>query len=136
MLRPMLYEQTKPALFSNFFDDFFESFFKRLDGGNTDLLDKGDHYLLQAELPGFQKEDIAVSLENDMLTIRARHQEDRKEEKENFIKRERNLSSYQRTFSLDGVDKDRITASYRNGILELTLPKTENIGGGRAIEIQ
>lgn len=137
MLRPMLYEQTKPALFGSMFDNFFDDFFNRFDRGSTDVLDKGDHYLLQAELPGFKKEDISASLENDMLIIKANHQEEVKEEKGNYIRKERNLSSYQRAFSVAGVDKDRIMASYNNGVLEVMLPKTDAMtDSGRTIEIQ
>ena len=132
MLRPMLNEQRRPAaLFSNLFDNFFDDFL------STDVLDKGDHYLLQAELPGFRKEDISLNLENDMLIIKASHQDETKEEKDNYIRRERNLSSYQRAFSVAGVDKDRIMASYNNGILAVTLPKEDNLtDGNKSIEIQ
>ena len=86
MLRPMLYEQIKPALFSSQFNNFFDDVFRRFDRGSTDVLDKGDHYLLQAELPGFQKEDISVNLENDTLIIKANHQEEVKEEEGNYIR--------------------------------------------------
>ncbi|MGN6714081.1 Hsp20/alpha crystallin family protein [Anaerocolumna jejuensis] len=138
MLRPMLKEQRRPAvLFSNLFDDFFDDFFSRIEGGSTDVLDKGDHYLLQAELPGFKKEDISMKLENDMMIIKASHQDETKEEKDNYIRRERNLNSYQRTFSVAGVDKDRIMASYNNGILAVTLPKEDALtDGNKSIEIQ
>jgi len=124
MLRPMLYEQIKPALFSNQFNNFFDDFFSRFDRGSTDVLDKGDRYLLQAELPGFQKEDISVNLENDTLIIKANHQEEVNEEEGNYIRRERNTSSFQRVFSVADVDKENISAMYKNGILEVTLPKT------------
>ncbi len=137
MLRPMLYEQIKPALFSSQFNNFFDDFFSRFDRGSTDVLDKGDHYLLQAELPGFNKEDITVNLENDTLIIKANHQEEVKEEKGNYIRRERNTNSFQRAFSVAGVDKEKIMASYNNGILEVTLPKTDGAGdSSRAIEIK
>ncbi len=137
MLRPMLYEQIKPALFSSQFNNFFEDVFRRFDRGSTDVLDKGDHYLLQAELPGFQKEDISVNLENDTLIIKANHQEEVNEEEGNYIRRERNTSSFQRVFSVAGVDKDNISAMYNNGILEVTLPKTDAAKEScRSIEIK
>lgn len=137
MLRPMLYEQIKPALFSSQFNNFFDDVFRRFDRGSTDVLDKGDHYLLQAELPGFQKEDISVNLENDTLIIKANHQEEVNEEEGNYIRRERNTSSFQRVFSVAGVDKDNISAMYNNGILEVTLPKTNAAKESyRSIEIK
>ena len=74
----------------NFFDDFEKNFFGDLSTDfaqfRTDILDKGDHYLLQAELPGFHKEDINIDLSDNALTIRAEHNEqnDEKDDKGNY----------------------------------------------------
>lgn len=90
-----------------------------------DIQDKGDHYLLEAELPGFQKEDISLELKEGILTIKAEHKEnqDQKDDKGNYIRRERRYGSFSRTFDVSGIDENAITAVYNNGILELTLPK-------------
>ena len=111
------------------FDDFERSFFSngcsQLPAFRTDIQDKGDHYLLEADLPGFQKEDISLELKEGILTIKAEHKEnqDQKDDKGNYIRRERRYGSFSRTFDVSGIDENAITAVYNNGILELTLPK-------------
>ena len=59
----------------------------------TDILDKGDHYQLQAELPGFNKEDIKINLEGDCLTIQAEHKEETEEKKKEYVRKERHYGS-------------------------------------------
>ena len=105
--------------------DFFGDWNRVARNFQTDVLDEGDHYLLQAELPGFQKEDISLELKEGILTIKAEHKEnqDQKDDKGNYIRRERRYGSFSRTFDVSGIDENAITAVYNNGILELTLPK-------------
>ena len=90
-----------------------------------DIQDKGDHYLLEAELPGFQKEDIKLDVKDGILTITAEHKEtnEERDSKGGYIRRERRLGSFTRSFDISGVDEERITAAYKNGVLELSLPK-------------
>ena len=135
MLRPALFNDRsyKPAFFEDTFDKMFEDAFKNFWGGNelgryeafrTDVIDQGDNYLLQAELPGFNKEDIHIDLKNDLLTISASHKEEKDEEEKNkYIRKERYYSSYSRSFRVDNVDTGDIDASYTNGILEVSFPK-------------
>ena len=111
------------------FDDLERSFFppanRQPTAFRTDIRDEGDHFLLEAELPGFQKEDIHLELKEGILTIKAEHKEnqDQKDDKGNYIRRERRYGSFSRTFDVSGIDENAITAVYNNGILELTLPK-------------
>lgn len=125
MLRPAIYESTGPLFFDRVFNDFFSNNFLRFDNFNTDVIDNGDAYLLQAELPGFKKEDINIDLDKDTLTISASHKEEIKEKKGNYVRQERRYNSYCRSFHIPGIKKDSITASYNNGILEVNLPKDE-----------
>ncbi|QHQ62594.1 Hsp20 family protein [Anaerocolumna sedimenticola] len=137
MLRPMLFEQTQPLFFSKFYNDFFGDLMNGLGSFSTDVIDKGDHYLLQAEMPGFKKEEISIDLDNDALRITAKHREESKEEKDNYIRQERRYNSYSRSFNVSGISKDNISASYNNGILELKLPKENaEIIDSKRIEIQ
>ena len=95
----------------------------------TDVIEKDDSYQLEAELPGFNKEDIKIDLKNDVLTISASHSEN-KDEKDNngkYIRRERRSSSFQRSFRVDGLKPEDIIAQYRNGVLTVSLPKKEAI---------
>ena len=92
---------------------------------STDIIDKGDHYLLEAELPGFEKKDINIDVEGDQLVINASHETKSEEEKKNYVHRERRYGTYTRRFDINGIDVEKIGAAYENGVLKLTLPKQE-----------
>lgn len=115
------------------FDNFTRDFFRRantdLPAFRTDIRDTGDAYVLEAELPGFQKEDINLDLKDGILTITAAHDEskDEKDDKGNYIRRERRYGSFQRSFDVTGIDESGITAAYENGVLALTLPKAKPV---------
>ena len=126
MLRPALFESTGPLFFDRVFHDFFGDGFSHFDNFNTDVIDKGDNYLLQAELPGFEKEEIKVDLDKDTLTISATHKEEKKENGPNYIRQESRYNSYCRSFHIPGIKKENISAAYNNGVLEVSLPK-ENV---------
>ena len=112
-------------LFDNFERKFFGNSNASLPDFRTDIRDAGDRYVLEAELPGFQKEDIKLDLKDGILTISAQHSEsaDEKDSKGEYIRRERRYGSFTRSFDITGVDEEHITASYNNGVLELSLPK-------------
>lgn len=91
----------------------------------TDLKDTGDAYVLEADLPGFEKKDINIEMNGDILTITAeRHSEHEEDDKKkNYIRCERSYGSYERQFDISGVESDGITAKYENGVLTLNMPK-------------
>ena len=123
-------------------DEMERSFF----GGNnhpamstfrTDVTDTGDAFVLDAELPGFKKEDIKIDVENDCLTISAERKVDEEEKQKNFIKRERFYGSFSRSFDVSGVNVDGIEAAYNDGVLKLTMPKkVETVPPTRRLEIK
>jgi HSP20 family protein len=123
MLRPAIFEPTGPLFFDRMFRDFFGNGFNYPDNFNTDVIDQGDSYLLQAELPGYKKEEIRVDLDNETLTISANHSEEKKSDNDNYIRQERSYKSYCRSFHVPGIRREEISAEYHNGILEITLPK-------------
>ena len=104
----------------------------------TDIQDKGDSYLLQADLPGFKKEDIHVDLDGETMTIRAeRHSEHEDQDKKgNYVRCERSYGSYERAFDISGIDADRISAQYNDGVLTLDMPKKSATVGAKRLEIQ
>ena len=124
------------------FDDMERSFFGNgghtaLSAFRTDVTDTGDAFVLDAELPGFKKEDIKIDVENDCLTISAERKVDEEEKKKNFIKRERFYGSYSRSFDVSGVNVDGIEAEYTDGVLKLTMPKkVETVPPTRRLEIK
>ena len=103
----------------------------------TDVLDTGDAFKLESELPGFKKEDIKIDIENDCLTISAERKADNKEEKDNYVKRERYYGSFSRSFDVSGINVDAIEAAYNDGVLTVTLPKkAAEIPASRRLEIK
>ena len=109
-------------------DDFEKRFFGRsLPALRTDIRETEHAYILESELPGFQREEIHVSVKSHRLTICAEHDELHREpeEKKGYIRRERAYGSICRSFDITGVLTDKITAVFQNGILTLTLPKAD-----------
>lgn len=115
----------------NPFKDFGKDFFKGFGTSNhcrTDIRDEGDKYLLECEMPGFDKNDIKIDISKNTLTLCAEHtiENDEKNSKGEYIRRERSYGSYCRSFDISNIDESAIEAEYNNGILKLTLPKKEN----------
>ncbi|MBQ8546648.1 MAG: Hsp20/alpha crystallin family protein [Clostridia bacterium] len=121
-------------------EEFDKHFFGRqLPAFKTDIRETEQAYILEAELPGFSKEDIHAEVRNGYLTIHAEHKSknDEKDENNNYIRRERSYGSFTRSFDLSGIKSDEISASYKDGVLLLTLPKAESkLEEGRRLEIQ
>ena len=111
--------------FDRFERQFFGNTRATLPDFRTDIREADGQYVLDAELPGFDKEDIHLDLKDGILTISAEHRENKEEKdaKGNFIRRERRFGSFSRSFDVTGIDVENISASYNNGVLELTLPK-------------
>ena len=110
----------------NFFGPQFTNFFGMQDLAEfkTDVIDEGDHYILEADMPGFDKKDIKLDIDNDTLTVRAeRHSKIEEKDKDKIVRLERSYGSYSRQFNIVGIDADKIKAKYDNGVLKLTLPK-------------
>jgi len=108
--------------FSRNFDRFFDIFENTM---STDIVDMGDHYEMTCELPGLEKEDIKISIDNNSMTIAVDQQREHEEKKENYVLQERRAYKYNRSFDIRGVDKDKISGSYKDGILKLNLPKLQ-----------
>ena len=127
----------------NPFRDFEEMSRSFWDNNNvsafrTDITEKDGQYILEADLPGFKKEDISVDIDKDCLTITAEHKSEEKEENaDSYIRRERFYGSYTRSFNVKGIDTEAITAAYNDGVLTLTMPKKEpEVPAARRLEIK
>ncbi len=117
------FEDSFNSLFSNFFSDFRDASgfsFK------ADIKEEEDKYWIEAELPGLNKEDINIELNDDRLLISASRNEFVEENNDNYVYRERNTGKFQRSFYLENVKEDQINAEYKNGILKIELPKKES----------
>jgi HSP20 family protein len=92
----------------------------------VDIAEHDDEYLVKVELPGVNKDDVKLTLENNILTIRGEKKQEKETKKENYHRVERSYGSFQRSFTLPAAVKaDKIDASYNDGILTVSLPKAE-----------
>ena len=119
----------------NFFNDFFGTNNAPMEL-RTDISDKGDTFVLEADLPGFKKDDIKIDLENDRLTIKAERHSEHEDNRNGYVRRERHFGSFERSFDVSGIDTSGIRANYTDGVLTLTLPKRpELVPDNRSIAI-
>ncbi len=115
------------------FNDFFSG--REGDGDDlilgswnpaVDVVEHDDSYVIEAELPGMNKNDIKISVTNDVLTIQGEKKVEKEDKKKNFHRTERSYRSFSRTFSLPGnVKADKVEAEFNNGVLTVKVPKSE-----------
>ena len=121
------------------FDDFW-NFPKEKNLMKTDIKDNGNHYLIEIDLPGYEKSEIKISVDDGYLTINA-SKEEKTEEKENshFIRKERYFGKTSRSFYVGAdIEDEDIKATFKNGTLKLEVPKKDKkeISNKKYIEIQ
>ncbi|MGY4688280.1 Hsp20/alpha crystallin family protein [Salibacterium sp. K-3] len=107
--------------------DLFERPFG-LQYPKVDVKDEGDHYLVEAELPGFSKEDVSVEYKNGYITLEGRKEEssETNDENQNYIRKERSYGSFQRSFYVGDVNEEEINGQFHDGLLTLHVPKTKD----------
>ena len=94
----------------------------------TDLVESGDQYVLHADLPGLSEQDINVELESGVLKISGERKSESPAEKGGYRRIERSYGSFSRSLTLpDGVNPDAVEASFDKGVLEVKIPKPEQI---------
>ena len=92
----------------------------------VDLYEKDDHFVIKAELPGVDKNDIKVDLKDRVLTLSGERAYDNEVKEENYYRKERSSGKFQRVFTLPAdVDSDKITAEFKEGVLRVEVPKPE-----------
>ncbi len=108
-------------LFTNDFPVRSTVFQPRIDVQETDK-----HFIIHAELPGLNKEDFKLSVENDQLILHGEKKYEHEENGEEYFRSERRYGAFKRVFRLtEGVDRNKISAEYKNGVLTIMLNKTE-----------
>lgn len=115
-----------PSLF-NFGGDLVNRFFNE-DLPATNVSENKKEYKLELEIPGFDKEDIAIEIDNNVLKISAKKEfrQEEKDEQEKILRQEFSSTSFSRSFALpDNVDTENIVANQKHGILNVVLPKKD-----------
>lgn len=109
--------------------DLFDDFFGERDYGyrkfKLDVRDTGDEYIVDADMPGINKEDISVHFEDEQLIIAVNREEETEEDTKDYIHRERSVESFERRLHLKDVDPSKFTAKLDNGVLTIHAPKLE-----------
>jgi HSP20 family protein len=112
----------------------FNSFFEGTNGGArrwtpaVDLVESDRHLILKADLPGLGEDDVHIEVADNVLTISGDRKTESEERKEGYYRLERAFGSFSRSLTLpDGVDSDKIDASFDNGVLEVKIPKPEEV---------
>lgn len=128
------YSRPDSDILSRSFDDLFNEFFSntpsyKRDGfmPSVDISETEKQFELSVELPGMKKEDICIDLENGRLTISGERKFENNENGKNYHRVESRFGSFTRTFHLpDSIDEDTISAKYADGILNITIDKSED----------
>src|SRR4051794_16330561 len=121
----------KPEPFSREIDRVFDAFFGQTDQGRrwmppVDLVEAEDHFVLKADLPGLGEGDVNIEVQDGTLTISGERKAEHEQREKGWYRIERSFGRFSRSLSLpDGVDPDRIQASFSHGVLEVRIPKPE-----------
>lgn len=123
------------------FGNWEKSFFGDLSQQQPriDIRETEDAYILEADLPGFRREDIRLDRDGNYLTLSAKREQEtsEKDKRGNYVRQERVYGSFSRSFDITGIDEEGISASYTDGVLTLDLPKRkEKAAGAKSIEIR
>lgn len=114
-------------------DDMFDQFFpfsglamlKGETGLQVDVVDEGNSYLVRANVPGLNAKNLDVRVSEEGVTIKGAFSEEKEDKKQNYLVRERRGGSFVRTIPLPNGDPDKASARFKDGVLELTVPKLE-----------
>ena len=113
----------------------FDTFFGTRANGNAagrrwvpamDLMETDDAFVVKADLPGLERDDVSVEIKDNVLSISGERKAEHTEDQDGYVRVERSYGSFARTFQLpDGVDPDAVKASFDKGVLEVRIPKPE-----------
>ncbi len=123
-------QQQMDKIFNNLHKKFLnDTSFSGFDGSfikspATDIVDKKDHYLIKADIPGVKNKNINISQKDGILKIEAKTDKEEKEKRDDFIKQERFTSQFVKIITLPkDADASKMKTEYKNGVLEITIPK-------------
>lgn len=93
----------------------------------VEVLEKDNQLVVRADLPGVNKDDVTIEVDDNILTLRGERKNEHEEKQGNVYRSERSYGSFQRSFRLpEGTNPDEVTASFQNGVLEITMPNAQS----------
>ncbi|MFO8023143.1 MAG: Hsp20/alpha crystallin family protein [Perlabentimonas sp.] len=119
-----------PSIVDAFFgDDLLGNFFENTNAGtvpSVNITENKDEFGIEVAAPGLEKKDFEVDIDNNVLSISCHKEQEDEKEDEKIMRREFSYTAFKRSFSLpDGADSEKIKASYKDGILKVSIPKKE-----------
>ena len=126
-----------------YLDDLFDDFapmarFPRMPRNEMkcDIYEKGGNVHIELEVPGFNKNDIKIDVDDGILTVAAHKHEEKEDKEKNYYRKERIYGSYKRQFTVGNIKENEINAKFNNGVLEISFPKEEKKETKKFIEIK
>lgn len=134
---PIKFKTQTLTPFNRLMEDFFDQDFSYPSKVPVNIIQKENGYEIELSVPGFNKEEFKISVENKVLKISAEHKAENSETTDNYTRREFIKSSFERSFSLpQDIKEDEIVAKYDAGILRIELKKKEQEKSSHIISIQ
>jgi len=115
---------------NNLFGDFFDNLSSPINSKipSVDIFEDSDAYTIEAELPGFKEENVSINVEKHVLNLKSLKEENKQEDKRKVLIKERNSYKFERSFRLpEGVDEEKISAEFSNGVLRILIPKMPEV---------
>ena len=126
LMRPEPFTQEFDRLFSTLFNDSRNAGSVQRWVPPMDLVEADDSFVLKADLPGLSEDDVAIEVQDNVLTISGSRQAEHERKEQGWFRLERSYGSFSRSLTLpDGVDPDKIAATFDRGVLEVRIPKPE-----------
>ena len=121
-----------------YLDDIFDDFLTTKKGNDMkcDIYEKDNKYYIEMDVPGFEKKDIKINVDNGYLNISVEKENTEENEDKSYIRRERSFKKYSRSFYVGNIDESLVDASFENGILKIEVPKEEKENNQKYIEIK
>ena len=122
----------KPEPFAVEFNRLFDTLFQPASGTTSrwipamDLVEAEDHFVLKADLPGLDEDAVSIEVQDNVLTVSGERRDSTDEKADGYFRVERAFGSFSRSLALpDGIDADRVTADFDDGVLEIRIPKPD-----------
>jgi len=114
------------SIFENFLNDsMFPALYANSGQMKVDVKENAEEFVVEADIPGANKDQINLEIDENKLTISVDRQEEKEDKNGNYIRKERRYSSITRSFAVDNIVPEKATAKFENGVLRITLPKRQ-----------